>query len=365
MIPLVDLKAQYRSIKSEIDKAVTECIKDANFIKGKAVSDFENAFADYLGVGYCLGCGNGTDALEIILTSLGIGSGDEVIVPALTWISTAEAVSNVGADPVFVDINPYTYTISPDKIEEKITRKTKAIIPVHLYGYPADINEINKIAESNRLFVIEDCAQAHGAEYYSKKVGTFGIAAAFSFYPSKNLGAFGDGGAIVTNNKDLAVLVKKISNHGQLKEKHKHSIVGRNSRLDTIQASVLNVKLRFLDEWNLKRQKAALYYLSRLKGNKELILPYCERNKDHVYHLFVIRCKLRESVIKLLNEKDISWGIHYPKPLPFVDAYSYKKHKPEDFNEAGNITTEIISIPIYPEITEVQLNSVCDQILKL
>jgi dTDP-4-amino-4,6-dideoxygalactose transaminase len=365
MIPLVDLKAQYRSIKDEIDKAISECINDASFIKGQAVSVFESAFADYLGTGYCIGCGNGTDALEIILASLNVGPGDEVIVPALTWISTAEAVNNVGAEPVFVDIDPDTYAIASDKIAGKITNKTKAIIPVHLYGNPADMNEICKIAEDNGLSVIEDCAQAHGAEYNGKKVGTFGIASAFSFFPSKNLGGYGDGGAIVTNDKDLAVSARKISNHGQLKEKHNHSLIGRNSRLDTIQASVLNVKLRFLDEWNMKRKAAANYYISRLKEINGIILPYGEPNKKHVYHLFVIRCRQREKVMKLLDEKEISWGIHYPRPLPFTDAYNYKNHKPEDFHEASNIASEIISIPVFPEITESQLNSVCDQILKL
>ena len=364
MIPSVDLNAQYKSIKSEIDKAIKGCIADGNFIKGKAVSDFEKAFANYLGADYCLGCGNGTDALEIIMTSLRIGSGDEVIVPALSWISTAEAVNNVGAEPVFIDINTNNYTIEVGKIEERISAKTKAIIPVHLYGCPADMNEIIRIAEKYGLFVVEDCAQAHGAEYFGKKVGTFGIASAFSFFPSKNLGAFGDGGAIVTNNQELYEIARKISNHGQLDEKHKHFMIGRNSRLDSIQASVLKVKLKYLDEWNQKRQQAASSYTSRLKENIEIILPLAEQHKKHVYHLFVIRCKHREKLIELLDEKSILWGIHYPKPLPFLDPYRYKKHKYEDFAEASRITTEIISIPIYPEITEEQLNIICDQLLK-
>jgi dTDP-4-amino-4,6-dideoxygalactose transaminase len=364
-IPLVDLKAQYQSIKSEIDKAVSECISEANFIKSKAVSDFESAFADYLGTKYCIGCGNGTDALEIILVALNIGPGDEVLVPALTWISTAEAVNNVGAEPVFVDIDPRTYSIALDRISEKITKQTKAIIPVHLYGYPAEMIEICSIAEKNGLFVIEDCAQAHGAEISGKKVGTFGIASAFSFFPSKNLGAYGDGGAIVTKDKDLAELARRISNHGQLKEKHNHSIIGRNSRLDSIQASILNVKLKYLDQWNLKRQKAAHYYMSRLSGCADIILPFSEQNKKHVYHLFVLRSKFREKLIKLLDEKEIAWGIHYPKPLPFTDAYGYKKHKRSDFNVASEAAQEILSVPVYPEITEAQLSFICDQILKV
>ncbi len=291
MIPFVDLHAQYLSIKSEIDNAIKECIADTNFIKGKAVSEFERNFADYLGVKYCVGCGNGTDALEIILKALDIGPGDEVIVPALTWISTAEAVTNVGAEPVFVDINPRTYTIDPSKIEEKLTKRVRAIIPVHLYGCPADMNEIGSIADKYGLYIVEDCAQAHGAEYDGKKVGTFGIASAFSFFPSKNLGAFGDAGAIVTNDKEISDLVRKISNHGQLNEKHKHFRIGRNSRLDSIQASILSVKLKYLDQWNDKRQKVASFYLSRLTEKTEFNLPYHEQNKKHVYHLFVLRCK--------------------------------------------------------------------------
>ena len=364
MIPFVDLNAQYISIKSEIDNAIKECIVETNFIKGKAVSIFERSFAEYLGVECCVGCGNGTDALEIILASLNIGAGDEVLVPSLTWISTAEAVTNVGAEPVFVDIDPQTYTIDYTKIVEKLTKKTKAIIPVHLYGCPADMNEIKKIAEKYGLLIIEDCAQAHGAEYYGRKIGSFGIAAAFSFFPSKNLGAFGDGGAIVTNNRELGDVVRKISNHGQLNEKHKHFIIGRNSRLDSIQASILNVKLKYLDSWNHKRQQVASFYISRLKEKREFILPYEEQNKKHVYHLFVIRCKKRDKLIDLLEEKKISWGIHYPTALPFIDPYSYKKHKPEDFINSSTIIKDIISIPIYPELKEEQLNIICDQLLK-
>lgn len=364
MVPFVDLNGQYKSIKDEIDTAIKDCIEGGNFIKGTEVSDFETAFASYIGAEYCLGCGNGTDALEIILKSLEIGADDEVIVPALTWIATAESVNNSGAEPVFVEINPQTYTIDYTKIEEKITKRTRAIIPVHLYGYPADMNEILTIADKYGLFVIEDCAQAHGAEYFGRKVGTFGIASAFSFFPSKNLGAFGDGGAVVTNDKDLAILTRKISNHGQLKEKNRHFIIGRNSRLDSIQASILSVKLRYLNEWNQKRHQAASFYISRLKENRAFVLPFSEKNKKHVYHLFVIRCKQRARLINLLNEKNIKWGIHYPKPIPFLEPYSIKRKENDNFIVTSNITTEIISIPIFPEITELQLNLICDQLLK-
>jgi Predicted pyridoxal phosphate-dependent enzyme apparently involved in regulation of cell wall biogenesis len=364
MIPFVDLHAQYISIKSDIDNAIESCISDSNFIKGKAVTDFEKAFAGYLGSKFCVGCGNGTDALEIILKSLNIGHGDEVIVPALSWISTAEAVNNVGAEPVFADINEKTYTIDPGGIESKITKKTKAIIPVHLYGCPAEMNEIIGISEKYNIHVIEDSAQAHGAEYNDKKVGTYGIASAFSFFPSKNLGAYGDSGAIVTNDPALNEITRKISNHGQLLTKHEHSIIGRNSRLDSLQASILSAKLGYLDKWNLRRIKIAEFYKTRLGINPAIILPETLLNTKHVYHLFVIRCKRREDMLKLLNEKKISYSVHYPKPLPFLTAYKYKKHIPADFPVSCQITDEVLSLPMYPELTESQLNIICDQILE-
>jgi len=359
MIPFVDLKAQYRSIKNEIDNAINECITTSNFIRGKAVSDFEDAFAKYIGTEYCLGCGNGTDALEIILQSLGIGPGDEVIVPALTWIATAECVNNVGAEPVFVDINPLNYSLDYKKIEEKITNKTKAVIAVHLYGCPADLREISVITKKNKLYLIEDCAQAHGAEYFGKKIGTFGIASAFSFFPSKNLGAYGDAGAILTNDKDIADKARMLSNHGQLSIKHSHKIIGRNSRLDTIQSCVLNVKLLYLDEWNQKRILAAQYYKSILEKKNGIIVPFDVNGIKHVYHLFVIRIKNRKKITDAFIKNNISFGIHYPKALPFIEAYGYKNLLPEEFAVSSVLTDEILSLPIYPEITNEQIDFVC------
>jgi dTDP-4-amino-4,6-dideoxygalactose transaminase len=364
MIPFVDLHAQYLSIKPDIDKALETCIADSNYIKGKAVSDFEKAFADWLGAEFCLGCGNGTDALEIIMKSLNIGPGDEVIVPAVSWISTAEAVNNVGAEPVFVDIRLDTYTIDPEKIENKITARTKAIIPVHLYGCPADMNEIISISEKYKIHIIEDCAQAHGAEYRGKKVGTFGIASIFSFFPSKNLGAYGDGGAIVTNNPELYEMTRRISNHGQLNTKHQHSIIGRNSRLDSLQASILNAKLGYLDKWNSQRNQVAELYKKRLTENEEISLPLVPQETKHVFHLFVIRCKRRDDMIKLLDKKNIAWAVHYPHPLPFLEAYAYKKHLLTEFPVSCQVIEEVISLPIYPELTELQVNMICDQILE-
>lgn len=364
MIPFVDLNAQYRSIKHEIDNAINECVLEGNFIRGKAVSDFEDSFSKYIGTEYCLGCGNGTDALEIILLSLGIGPGDEVIVPALSWIATAECVNNNGAEPVFVDINLLNYNIDYKKIENKISKKTKAIIVVHLYGCPADLPEISAIAKKNNLYLIEDCAQAHGADYFGKKIGTYGIASAFSFFPSKNLGAYGDGGAILTNDKNIADKARMISNHGQLSIKHSHKMIGRNSRLDTIQASVLNIKLHYLDEWNKKRISAAQYYISLLKKNERVILPSEITGIKHVYHLFVIRVKNRKIITDKLITNSVSFGIHYPKALPFIDAYSYKNLLLEEFPVASNITDEILSLPVYPEISTEQIDCVCKIILE-
>ena len=360
IIPLVDLRAQYLEIKEEIDLAISDCIAEGTYVRGKIVTEFENAFSKFLGIDLCVSCGNGTDALELILKSLNIGPGDEVIVPALTWIATAEAVNNVGAEPVFVDIKTDTCTLDASEIEEKITKKTKAIIPVHLYGCPADMNEIITIGRKFNLYIVEDCAQAHGAEYFGKKVGTFGIASAFSFFPSKNLGAFGDGGAVVTDNQELADTVRKISNHGQLKTRHAHSIIGRNSRLDSIQASILKVKLNHLNRWNDNRINAAKYYKSKLKDIDALILPSVQNNRKHVYHLFVIRSKQRNKLIEALSTSGIASGIHYPTPLPFLEAYNYKRHKPGDFPIATGISEEVLSLPIYPEITASQIDTICE-----
>ena len=257
------MKIQYESIKSEIDKSIKEVLVNTSFIGGEIVTEFETNFKKYIGVNYCISCANGTDSIEILLKALDIGKGDEVIVPAISWISTSEAVSSVGGKPVFVDIDPDYYTIDLNKIEKVITNKTKAIIPVHLYGQPVDMIKLMAIAKKHNLKVIEDCAQAHGAEFKSKKIGSFGDCASFSFYPGKNLGAYGDAGAMVTNDSKVAEKARMIANHGQ-KEKHKHIIEGRNSRMDSIHAAVLNVKLKYLDSWTSRRIEIALKYNSLL-----------------------------------------------------------------------------------------------------
>ncbi|MEL6823570.1 MAG: DegT/DnrJ/EryC1/StrS family aminotransferase, partial [Calditrichota bacterium] len=286
-VPFVDLKKQYHSIKAEIDAAIEDVLSHTAFIGGKAVSEFEEAFADFIGTDYCVACGNGTDSLEILLRAYGIGPGDEVIVPANSWISTSEVVSTAGAKPVFVDVNPLYYTIDPQKVEQAITANTRAIIPVHLYGLPAEMDAIMAIADKHNLIVIEDSAQAHGAEYRGSKIGTIGHAASFSFYPGKNLGAYGDAGGIVTNDANIARTCRMIGNHGQL-QKHDHRIEGRNSRMDGLQAAVLKVKLKHLPQWTEGRRQAASVY-DNLLQESGMQLPRAPEHSKHVYHLYVVQ----------------------------------------------------------------------------
>lgn len=362
-IPLVDLCSQYDDIKKEIDSAILNIVQEGSFIRGSSVSLFERNFANYIGVGHCIGVGNGTDALELILKSLEIGSGDEVIVPAVSWIATAEAVSNVGAEPVFADIKDDDYTINPNDIVKKITARTKAIIPVHLYGCPCDMDEIMHIAGKNHLYVVEDCAQAHGAEYKGRKIGSFGIASAFSFFPSKNLGAFGDAGGVVSNTKELAEKIRMYANHGQLNIRHSHHVIGRNSRLDTIQAAILDVKLNYLDNWNSKRREAAEEYSKMLCNSHSYTLPHSSLDKNHVFHIYAIRCKFRNKLMLELDASGISSAIHYPHPLPFLEAYSYKNSVREEFPVASAFCSETVSLPLYPEISAHQIRRVSENLI--
>ncbi|MEQ8629286.1 DegT/DnrJ/EryC1/StrS family aminotransferase [Ekhidna sp.] len=357
-IPFVDLKAQYESIKVEIDEVISSVINQTSFIGGDVIKAFESDFAEYVGTDHCIGVANGTDAIEIALKALGIGEGDEVIVPALTWISTAGAVNNVGAEPVFVDVLEKERTINPDLIEEKITKRTKAIIPVHLYGLPARMDPIIAIARKHGLKVLEDCAQAHGAEIEGKRVGSFGDIATFSFYPGKNLGAYGDAGGIVTDDEHLASVCRMLSNHGQLK-KHDHRIIGRNSRLDTIQAAVLKAKLSHLEKWTTARIQVAKWYTERLKGVTKPMVPSDTR---HVYHLYVIQSTGRKGLMNKLKEVNIGCAIHYPTPLPHLNSYSYKGHKKGDFPVAEKLCSEILSLPIFPEMIEDEVDWVSEVI---
>jgi dTDP-4-amino-4,6-dideoxygalactose transaminase len=357
-VPFVDLKAQYFSIKDDINIAVQEVILNSAFIGGKYVKIFEENFAAYLGVKHCVGVGNGTDALFVALRALGVGPGDEVITVANSFIATSEAITMTGAKVVFADCDPCSYNIDTSKIEAAITPQTKVIIPVHLYGQPADMQAVLEIAAQHKLFVVEDAAQAHGANYRGQKVGGFGHLACFSFYPGKNLGAYGDGGAIVTNDERLARQVRMYANHGRV-EKYSHEFEGVNSRLDGLQAAILDVKLRQLDKWNERRRQIAAYYNERLAGL--VATPHCSEHGQHVYHLYVIQVPQRTIVQKLLQEIGIQTGIHYPKPLPFLPAYQYLSHKPDDFPVSFSLKDKILSLPIHGNMPDDQLAYVCDQ----
>ncbi len=360
-IPFVDLNAQYQSIKQEISKAIDTCIQNTSFIGGTGVTDFEDDFAQFIGTPHCVACANGTDAIEIALKVLGVGEGDEVIVPALTWMSTGGAVNNVGADPIFVDVIENERTIDPRQIEKKITNRTKAIIPVHLYGLPARMDEVMQIAEQHNLKVLEDCAQAHGAKHKGRTVGTIGDIATFSFYPGKNLGAYGDAGAIVTSDPTLAERCRMLTNHGQLK-KHHHRIIGRNSRLDTIQAAILKAKLPQLNDWIEGRNKVAHWYTKELNSVGKPIIP---EGSDHVFHLYVVQSRERDELIRRLKEKEIGYGIHYPTPLPHLACYHYKNHKRGEFPVAEKLCGEIVSLPMFPELRKEQVSVVSEVVNSL
>ena len=357
-VPFVDLKAQYLSLKGELDEAILKVVGETAFVAGRYAATFETAFAAYIGTEHCVAVANGTDAIEIALAALGIGVGDEVIVPANTFFATAEAVSNVGATPVFVDCEPNFYNIDTAKIEEKITSRTKAIIPVHLYGLPAEMDAVMEIARKHRLKVLEDCAQSHGADYKGQRTGTFGDIATFSFYPGKNLGAYGDAGAIMTRDTDLADRCRLIANHGQ-PAKYKHTVVGRNSRIDGIQAAVLSLKLKHLDGWlDARRRNTARY--SELLANTGIELPTAPDHSRHTYHLFVIRVPDRDGVATKLNDAGIDTGLHYPTALPFLDAYAHLGHQPADFPVAHSQMSELLSLPMYAELTDEMIEYVCD-----
>ena len=360
-VPFVDLKAQYQSIKTEIDAAIRSVIADTAFVRGKYVAEFEKAYADKCGVKHCISVANGTDAIYITLKALGIGPGDEVITVANSWISTSETITQAGARVVFADIEPDYYTIDVSSIEEKITPRTKAIIPVHLFGQPAEIDSIKRICDEHNLYLIEDCAQAHFASYKEQLVGTFGIAGTFSFYPGKNLGAYGDAGAIITNDDGLAPKIRMFANQGSLK-KHEHQIEGINSRMDGLQAAILSVKLPYIIEWNEKRYRNALIYNKLLEDVKEIVIPNIRPDASHIFHLYVIRTKDRDALQKYLGEYGISTSIHYPVALPFMQAYDYLEHKPEDFPIAYQYQDEILSLPMYPELSKSSIFYVVDRI---
>jgi len=361
-IPFVDLKAQYASIKDEIDQAISEVIAKTAFIGGSYANSFEKNFAAFCDAEHCIGVGNGTDALYIAMRALGVGEGDEVITAANSFIATSEAITQTGAKVVFCDVDPQTYNIAVDQIEEKITNKTKAVIPVHLYGQPADMDPILDISQKHGLKIIEDCAQAHGAVYKGKTIGSIGDMACFSFYPGKNLGAYGDAGAIVTKDSVLAKKARMIANHGRV-EKYNHEMEGVNSRMDGIQGAILDVKLTHLAEWTESRRKNAYLYNEYLKDT-DLTTPFEIDDVKAVYHLYVVRVKknVRQQLQNYLKGKGIASGIHYPIALPNLNAYEYLNHSENDYPAATKASQEIVSLPMFPELSELQIEYISKEV---
>lgn len=359
-IPLVDLKAQYHSIKDEINEAILDVVESSSFILGKNVSLFEENFSKFCNAKHTIGLKSGTAALHIALKSAGIGFGDNVITVANTFIATTEAVSLAGAKFSFVDIDPKTYNMNVEMLRKSITKDTKAIIPVHLYGQPCDMKPIMDIAKKNDITVIEDACQAHGAKYYGKNlpVGNIGC---FSFYPGKNLGAFGDAGAIVINNEELYITARALRDHGRLPhEKYSHTFEGMNERLDEIQAAILNVKLKYLDTWVKKRRENAKLYNELLQDVVEI--PHQAKNCEHSYHLYVIRTKKRDELMEHLAKKEIATGIHYPIPLHLQPAYKHLDLKKGLLPVTEKLSEEILSLPMYPELSPEQIEYICKEI---
>lgn len=368
-IPFLDLRGQYRQIKDQMQAALEETMERGDFILGKEEAVFEAEFGKYCNRKFCAGVNSGTDALFLGLLSLNIVAQDEVIVPAFTYIATSLAVTYTGAKPVFVDIDEKTYNIDVNKVEKAITKKTKAIIPVHLYGQPADMKPLLDMARKYNLKVIEDTAQAHGAQYRVSAdkwqiTGSMGDIGCFSFYPTKNLGAFGDGGAVVTDEEQVYKKLLMLRDYGR-KSRYEHVTLGYNSRLDTLQAAILRLKLRHLDEWNSLRQQNAKIYTDRLKDIKGLSLPYTADYAKHVYHIYAVRVKDRDRVIKELTQADIGVLVHYPIPLHLQEVYQGLGYKAGDFPIAERVSAEILSLPMYPHLQENQIEFVAEALKKI
>lgn len=360
-VPFIDLKIQYKQIEHEVAPMITAAMANGAFIGGEQVSCFETEFARFCNSSYCVGVNSGTDALRFALMATGIGPGDEVITVPNTFIATTEAISQVGAKPVFVDVYPDTCNMDISKIEDKITENTKAIIPVHLYGQPADMNPILEIAQKNNIAVIEDACQAHGAKYKKRKAGSMGAVGCFSFYPGKNLGAFGEGGAIVTQDEAIAQKIRMIRDHGQRK-KYFHDLEGYNGRLDAIQAGVLRIKLKRLDDWNKARQQNAAYYNELLSEIQSITLATEAEFADSVYHLYVILVDDRDKLQKFLDSKGIATGLHYPLPLHLQKAYKRLGYKKGAFPVTEHIADRLLSLPMFPELKPEQIEYVVKSI---
>lgn len=362
-VKFVDLQEQYQAIKSEINQAVQKVFESGEYTLGPFVEDFENNFAKAHQAKYCLGVVSGTAALHLALWALGIKEGDEVIVPTHTFIASAASISLTGAKPVFVDCEENFFNIDFSKIEQAITPKTKAILAVHLYGQPANLNQLVDIAKKHNLWLVEDCAQAHLATYNNKPVGTFGEVGCFSFYPSKNLGAYGEGGAVITNDENLYVKMKALRQHGSFK-KYYHDFVGQNYRLHAIQGAILGVKLKHLKDWTKARQQVVKWYRESLVGIKQIQLPKEMPNVQHVYHLFVIKAEKRDELISFLESEGISAGIHYPVPCHLQKAYSNLRYKVGDFPITERIVNQILSLPVFPELKKEEVLYIAEKIRK-
>jgi dTDP-4-amino-4,6-dideoxygalactose transaminase len=361
-IPLLDLKAQYSSIQSELETAVIDAMRSGQYILGPKVQELEGAVASFCDTEYAVGVANGTDALVLALDAMGVGPGDEVITSPFTFFASAECISRLGAKPVFVDIDPETYNLVPEQIEEKITAKTKAIIPVHIFGQPAKMDEINAIANKHGLKVLEDACQAIGAEYKGRKVGSLADAACFSFFPSKNLGGMGDGGIVVTNDKELADKVRVLRAHGSAR-KYYHGTIGYNSRLDALQAAILLVKLQYLNDWNNARREKAKIYDALFAGSK-IVTPVALDFVKHVYHLYIIRVPERAPVEAVLKENGIGHGVYYPVPLHLQDVYKESLGYSEGSLPVSEAAShETMAIPLYPELKEDDMKMIAQLVL--
>jgi dTDP-4-amino-4,6-dideoxygalactose transaminase len=365
-VPFLDIKAQNRSIWPELESALAGVLSEAQFILGPAVERFETHFSDYLDVLHCVGVNNGTSALHMALLACGVGPGDEVITTPATWISTSWAISYVGARPVFVDIDPVTWTLAPELVERAITPRTRAILPVHLYGQSADLTALARLADQHGLALIEDAAQAHGAIWDGRRVGTIGRAGCFSFYPGKNLGAFGEGGCVVTNDTDVARRVRCLRDHAQ-QGRHHHVALGYNTRMEGIQGAVLDAKLPHLDAWNADRRRLSQRYRELLADLPGIVLPGAPHPEAHVWHLFVVlsRAVERDELRAALAEKGIATGVHYPTPVPFQPAYAHLGHQPGDFPVAEDLMRNCLSLPMYPELTEEAIEYVAGALRQL
>jgi dTDP-4-amino-4,6-dideoxygalactose transaminase len=360
-VPFLDLRAQYATIRGDLASVWQQVLESTAFAGGPFVAAFEKEFASFCGCEFALGVSSGTAALWLTLLASGVGPGDEVITVPNTFIATAEAISLCGATPVFVDVDPQTYTLDPNLLEPAITPRTKAVIPVHLYGQPADMDPILATAQRHGLLVIEDACQAHGAEYKGRKAGSFSHAGCFSFYPGKNLGAYGEAGAVVTNDPELAQKIRILRDHGQV-ERYQHSVIGWNDRMDGLQGAVLSVKLRHLDKWNEARRSHARFYSKLLKGLDSVTLPREAGYARHVYHIYAVRVPQRDELAAALRQQDIWCGIHYPVPIHLQRAYEFLGYQEGSFPVAEQAARETLSLPMFPELTMEQIERVATEI---